>query len=287
MSEQNIKEQLKAADEKQSKSRKADQKAEKKSVKTWIVVLLLCGFGGGILGAFTDQILALFDWENFGEDFIRYGRKGAPLVMLAGNIILFAVAMCQYAKCRAMTFGLDEDSEDYDDLFDEIELKLSNPLLVSNIGMIFNFVMFGVVTYIEQDYVDLFGKDVLANNLLLANCGMMLLSLAWVTAIQYAVIGLEKKLNPEKKGSIFDVNFAKQWLDSSDEAQQIMTYKAAYKAYQVTVYTCIGLWLICLLGMMAFHTSVMPVICIGIIWLVAVVVYHSEAVRLERGSKGK
>lgn len=285
MSEQNIKAQLEAANELENQAREENKQADKKSFKIWIVALLICGLGGGVIGAMINPIMYFIDWEHFGESCIRFGREAAPILMLGGNVILFAIGMCQFAKCRAMTFGLDEDSDEYDDLFDEIERKLSNPLLVSNLGLIFNFVMYGVVVYVEQTYMELFGENSFAQNLLLAASAVMILSLVWVTVLQYMTVGLEKKLNPEKKGSIFDVNFSKQWLDSSDEAQQIMTYKAAYKAYHAIIYTCIGLWLICLLGMMMFNTSVLAVICIGIVWTVAVVVYHREAARLEFGSK--
>ena len=34
------------------------------------------------------------------------------------------------------------------------------------------------------------------------------------------VVDLEKKLNPEKKGSVFEMQFQKTWLESCDEAQK-------------------------------------------------------------------
>ena len=42
-------------------------------------------------------------------------------------------------------------------------------------------------------------------------------------------------MNPEKKGSIFDMHFSKKWADSCDEAEMIMACKAGYKSFKATV----------------------------------------------------
>ena len=59
---------------------------------------------------------------------------------------------------------------------------------------------------------------------------------------------LTKELNPEKKGSVYDVKFVDKWEDSCDEAEKILIYKCAYKTYNKMSGLYIGLWIFCVFG---------------------------------------
>lgn len=65
--------------------------------------------------------------------------------------------------------------------------------------------------------------------------------------VQFQVIELCKKANPERKGNIFSGNFQKEWISSGDEAQQFELYKASYitfmKCKRVLFYLSILLFL--------------------------------------------
>ena len=100
--------------------------------------------------------------------------------------------------------------------------------------------------------------------------------------VQNKILKLEKELNPEKKGNIFDFSFYKEWLGSCDEAEKTVAYKSGFRAYTTAQYVCLGLWLFCTIGQFAFDTGILSVVCVTIIWLTLVCTYLFEHLRLEK-----
>ena len=99
---------------------------------------------------------------------------------------------------------------------------------------------------------------------------------------QVRYIKLIQKLYPEKKGDPTSLKFQEQWLASCDEGQKLITYQAAYKAFQNTNAACIILWILAFVGMFILKTGVYPILCICIIWLINNVSYMLRAAKLER-----
>ena len=96
------------------------------------------------------------------------------------------------------------------------------------------------------------------------------------------MVKLEKQINPEKRGSVFDVKFQKQWLESCDEAEKLMVYRCGFRAYQVGNKVCMGLWLVALFLQLWADTGLFPVLSICVIWLSMVAAYVLASIRLER-----
>ena len=101
----------------------------------------------------------------------------------------------------------------------------------------------------------------------------------WQLFIQAKTIDLEKKLNPEKKGNIFDSNFSKDWENSCDEAEKAKIYKSGYKAFKVAVISCMAMWIISVFGQLFFNTGLLPCITLTVIWLSMTIAYYVEAVK--------
>jgi hypothetical protein len=95
-------------------------------------------------------------------------------------------------------------------------------------------------------------------------------------------LDIEKKLNPEKQGNILDLEFQKVWLDSCDEAQKLMVYKAGYTAYQSTNIACLILTLAAFICSVIFQTDMLALIFVCIIWFVTNMSYMIRAARLEK-----
>jgi hypothetical protein len=100
--------------------------------------------------------------------------------------------------------------------------------------------------------------------------------------ISKVTVDLEKKLNPEKQGSVFDMRFAKKWEASCDEAQKQIMCKSAYAAFQAANMTCLILWWIAVVIQIFANTGGFPVTCICAIWLVLNVTYSRTAMKLQR-----
>ena len=88
-----------------------------------------------------------------------------------------------------------------------------------------------------------------------------------------------KLVNPEKKGSIFETDFNKKWLNSCDEAQKMQVYRAGFVAYNAGIKCCVALWILSLVGMTALDTGVLPVIMTSIFLLVLTVSYCVECIK--------
>ena len=106
--------------------------------------------------------------------------------------------------------------------------------------------------------------------------GLCMVCLAISFVIQKKAIDLVKALNPEKKGSLLDANFSKQWSDSCDEAEKIAIGKAAYQAYNVASKMCVRLWVVTVLMMFLLGTDALAPVCICILWIVMRIVFIRE-----------
>ncbi|NLT11260.1 MAG: DUF3169 family protein [Clostridiaceae bacterium] len=73
--------------------------------------------------------------------------------------------------------------------------------------------------------------------------------------------------NPEKQGSVLDLQFFRKWESSSDEAQKQLMYKAGYRAFCTANLASVCIWTIALLAQLFFGTGVFPVVCICAVWL--------------------
>ena len=94
------------------------------------------------------------------------------------------------------------------------------------------------------------------------------------------LVNLTKEINPEKKGSIYDVKFQKKWEASCDEAELFAIYKSAYRSYCITQRLCIILWLFCIIGGFVWGFGAVPVLLVSIIWGTMITSYCYYAIHL-------
>ena len=110
--------------------------------------------------------------------------------------------------------------------------------------------------------------------------GGMVLSLAAYIVVQMACVDLTRRMNPEKRGSVFDSDFRKKWMDSCDEAERMTIYRGAFSAYQAVTFTCLAVWLIALiLGMSAGMNTLAAAGTAMLIWGVQTVVYSVRTMK--------
>ena len=117
----------------------------------------------------------------------------------------------------------------------------------------------------------------------LAAVGFFLVSVAAIILLQQKMVDLERRLNPEKQGSVYDLKFQKKWLESCDEAEQKQIGQAAYKAYHTVNVACPFLWMTMVLLNYAFDFGLlMPAFTVCLLWLLLNVTYSLEAIRVSR-----
>ena len=108
---------------------------------------------------------------------------------------------------------------------------------------------------------------------MIAGLVLFFLNIILLAVFQKLSVDLVKKINPEKRGNIFDTEFNKNWLASCDEAEKKMIYEASYMAYRAASTACLVLWLLTLMAMLLFDTGILASACVFVIWLTLILAY--------------
>ena len=152
---------------------------------------------------------------------------------------------------------------------DRAEEKLNWALLLATAQMILDMFFFAVA----ETYSGPAGG--------LVSVLTFLVSVFLLVFAQQKAVDLTRKMNPEKRGSVYDVHFKKKWFQSCDEAEQKQIGQAAYKAFNVVNTACPIAWMVLLLLSFAFNLSILlPAFLVCLLWLLLTVTYCLECIRL-------
>ena len=188
-------------------------------------------------------------------------------VVTIGGLLAAALILSKTSKRAELWDGEDEDE------IDDIEEKLNYPVLLCSTVMILDIMLFSCAVYFlpkESVFWDVLSVAV------------FLIGMIFCSVINEKTIIVEKKLNPEKKGSSFDLKFVKKWMDSSDEAEKQIVWQAGYNAYKAGNTACMVIWIIVFPLQVLFKTGILPVVSVGIIWLIMNTAYVQSAAKLSR-----
>ena len=254
------------------KEKGENRKALPRFALTMLGSLLAGGVLGFILGisrVFGAETAALAEVLNgFLSAVTPWGIPVTSVLTLGPAFFLYRSAAKKYAAWG----GGDEDETS-----ESIETTLSWVLLLSAVQLLINFFFMAAfcVYYMDAD-IDA-----------LALVGVFIVSDALVIFAQQKTVDLERKMNPEKHGSVYDTKFQKKWLESCDESERRQIGQACYRAYMVTTRVCLGVWLVLVILSMVFEMSILPVFILLLVWGVLQVTYTLECIRLSRHSEAR
>lgn len=246
---------------------------DKKAFGKFVVLIIVGTIAGGILGAASVWSMnAKESVVRVIQDILVIASPVAPIVLNTALIVISAIIL---KKSRNVFKNWDGENEEQ---IDRIEQWISYGIIATAVDMIFCFFFFGAGIYSGEV------REFETNGMLLfaLNLFGIIYTLIVVTVFQKKFVNLEKEINPEKQGSVYDTKFQKVWLESCDEAERQIIYKSAYKAYQVTNTTCIGLWLVCVLGVMCWDFGIVPLFMVSLLWMVSTVSCSVESIRLSK-----
>lgn len=257
-----------------------NKKDDKKYFKPFIIMLIFSIIVGAFLGKMTKIVDEHTETvKKIMENMNVIAAYAIPTLFLVLNIvmtiIIFGTIKRQYRHIN------EWDGED-EDVLDDIENKLNSPAILSSVTLIAGMFLFAAhAHYFVKCELPKLHENILFATILLdfVTCFIIVL------AAQKKIVNMLKTINPEKKGSIFDSNFRRKWEESSDEWQQLIQYKAGYKAFVVSSTTCMVLWVVGIIFDFAFHTGLLPIAFVMFIWLVQVITVYRESVRLENSRK--
>ena len=250
------------------------QKSEnQKALPKFLGLLVIAGLVGGVLGGLSGAAGYFWQGDALGAAITRMLCAASPYGLTLCAAVLLGYGLYLYRKARAAFRGWDGENED---VIWQAEDRLSRAMLMSSLTAIVSFFFFsaGAVKLPQE-------TDSATIPLVMTFLAVIALSIL----LQQKAVDLTKEINPEKRGSVYDMKFQERWLESCDEAERRQIGQASYKAYTTLNKFCPYCWIVLFLGNMIFHYGFLPSSVVLLVWAVLTVSYTREAIRLSRGSR--
>ena len=243
----------------------AVKKDNRKALPKYLLILFVAAIFGGVLGFAAGWL----GHDNLSEVIAAVVADGliaaAPWALLGTWVVSMVLILWLYRGAKVLYTGWDGED---DDVMDRADQKLNWALLLTAAQLVLDMFFFAVAQSAH-------------NMTALWSVLFFLVSIFLLVFAQQKIVDLTRKMNPEKKGSVYDTKFKKKWFESCDEAEQKQIGQAAYKAFNVVSTACPILWGILLLLSYAFNFSLlMPTFIVCFIWLLQQVSYCLECIRL-------
>ena len=238
------------------------QKENRKALPKFLLTVLGCALLGGVLGFMS----AMFAAEDILEGAARLLSAVCPWGIPVSSVALLGAAFVLYRRSAAQYAAWDADDEE-DETMDAIERQLSYALLFTSLAMLAGMFFLAASFLCENPLV---------------NVGLFCVSLAAMTLLQQKIVDLTRRMNPEKKGSIYDLKFRKHWLDSCDEAERAQIGQAAYSAFTAGNIACGVVWAVLVMLNIFADTGLLAVAAVLAVWGVLQVSYTITCIRLSR-----
>lgn len=237
---------------------------------------MICSLLVGIIAGVGIVLVKFFGIEMLNEFFERLMSLILTYGMPVVTVVITCIVVGIYCKSRKEFKKWDGESEEP---INSLENWLSYGVWLVSINIICNYFIFGAA-FCGGFWDKIENQQGMGN--IWVMIGIFIASLIITIVEQQKIVNFKKEINPEKVGSIYDLNFQKKWEDSCDEAEKLQIYKSGYRAFRVTQNLCIGLWLFCVLGGYIWNFGMVPVLMVIIIWAVAVTTYCMESIRLSK-----
>lgn len=248
---------------------KKEDKKVKKKYFVFMAVALLAGFFGGFFSALLADMFS-GGIESVIDGVTNFLINNASVIGLVMGVLTAVIVAIVYHRNRKRFAEWDGENED---ILNKMEEELSIAIMVVNISSILFMVLLAISS------INILKLTWESTGLYLAS---VVVNLAVELIANNRIVNFSKEINPEKRGSTYDIKFQKKWLASCDEAERLNIYKASFASYKAVTVACTVLWFVCLFCMSLWDCGIMPVIMVGALWLVSNVSYCVEAIRLSK-----
>lgn len=250
--------------------REENRKENRHALGKFLIVLVAAGILGGVVG-FLSEMMNLSLQELFGEAYrLIYDNMLWIMIVFA---VIFQVIMWSFIIGAKKLFS--QWSGDEDATSKKIDIKIGHVMVIANILMIGSLIMFGWRT-----------SGIIASNGDYSETMILvvvfIVNAAGVIIGQKMAVDLTKEMNPEKKGSVFDTNFQKKWLETCDERERQQTYQCAWQAFKVMNIVFVVALLLCFFLSDIAGIGTAPGVIVGILWLIQTSIYSVYAIKLSK-----
>ena len=243
------------------------KKDNRKAFPKYLLILFVSAIFSGVLGFAAGWI----GHDNLSEVIAAAVTHGltaaAPWALLVTSAVSLTAILWLYRSAKGLFTGWDGEDEAVMDRADE---KLNWAMLLTAAQFVLDMFFFAVAQSAH-------------NMTAVWSVLFFIVSAFTLVFAQQKIVDLTRRMNPEKKGSVYDVKFKKKWFESCDEAEQKQIGQAAHKAFNVVSTACPILWAALLMLSYAFDFDLlMPVFTVCLLWLLLQVSYCLECIRLGR-----
>ena len=236
----------------------------RRALPKYLVTILLFALLGGVLGFATGVAGAAGVAETVRQALDRVLAVCAPWGITVSAVVLLGAGWYLYAAAKRRCDAWDGEDED---TMDAVEQQLSWSLLLTGLSIVLDFFFFAVSVIYGRFLLDLV---------------LFLAAVVVLVVLQQKIVDLERRINPEKRGSVYDMKFQKTWMDSCDEAERAQIGQACYRAYMAGTKTCIFFWVALLILNFVFDFGLLPIAAVLAVWGVMQTAYALECIRLSK-----
>ena len=243
------------------------KRENKSALPKFLLIVAGALLAGGLLGF----ALVTLSRGNFGYTLASLSMMFTNQVAGWGLIVLPAVEL---VVCLPLYAGAKRRLEKWDGedekVSDKIEAGLTKGMWISGMILILGFFLLAALV---SGFSSTASPWQVSRGVFFGGVAAFLVMIIISVILQQNLVDTQKVMNPEKKGSVYDVNFQKKWLDSCDEAERAIIGRCAYQAYKAMTAACMALWTVFTLGGMLFDWGFLPALSVCIIWGVGQSVY--------------
>lgn len=255
-----------------------DKKKKSSGTKN-LVIFIAIMIASMIFGFCIGAAIAYFkkngvDFAGMADYVSGYVMKGLPWFYIGISVVSAGMAIGVYLVYSRRAAAWDGESEEE---IARIEEGIGVPIGIANAMTIINSLLFSMYVW-----GNLCGDAECDGRYKVLGIVLFLANYIWIVVVSRLTVELEKKINPEKRGDVLEINFQHTWEDSCDEAQKKIIYEAGFRAYRAGTKACTTIWLITFISMFMFDTGLFPVFVVCAIWFIMLITYTMVAGRLEK-----
>lgn len=257
-------------------NRERIKKEDRSQLGKFLLILLGCFLVGVVAGVIAGRLkLSGFSFADTWQKAEHMLVYILPCLFVALNIVAGILSTCQLNKAGKDFAAWDSEDEE---VADDIDKNINKALALSSVLAVVNLFLFCA----EMHFVNKNEETGIISIPTIVMLVFLCVSSILVIAIQKKAVNLSKEMNPEKRGSVYDMHFVKKWEDSSDEGELLINYKAGYKAFKTINVVCIVLFMVCFMIDLPMGNGLLPMLVITVIWLAATISYLHEVFKLEK-----
>lgn len=259
---------LLSREKKKEENRREDNRAKGKFF-IMMVVCMLFGCFCGVAGVKGLKYMREQNWDfnALAVNLTAFWSCIGRYMMIVMNITTLPAALFLFRRHKREIEAWDGED---DERLDEFDRKLSIDVGIPTILMLLEMFFYGIGFYGMVQMEDKM------NAVFVVDLIIFLGGTLYLLFHQRNVINFVKEMNPEKRGSIFDFRFNRNWLESCDEAENQKVSAACFAVFRRMQGVYLFSVLILTLAGFFFPIGILPLTIVGFLWLAQTVIYTIE-----------